>query len=311
MARSSGNRPLNWNVSDPAGRPRAAGLFTFRCSSARRSALWADLHRGRRRRGPDRRKRRVRGRLEPDGVTAEGVSNEHLRGPFCPVWSARSPGRPARSFGLFDELALEDDVDLVADHGPSVQHRVEGHAEGLAVDVRLAAVTEYRGFVRLLGTGRSNVVSPAGSGDPADAGSNFAPPDVGAPSGKRPYVRLPQSLPTVEARHASAAVGVCGIGTSRAHVPDRDWSLRAGDVGGRAATTSARAAAGAGDHRVERSCTVAGRLDRLGTPMVVALRALEAPAPVTRSKGRSAMFGNGEKSQVRAGTGPVELSCAA
>ena len=45
-------------------------------------------------------------------------------------------------FGPFDQLAFEHDVDLVADDEPSIQHRIEGHPEVLAVDLPLSAVAD-------------------------------------------------------------------------------------------------------------------------------------------------------------------------
>jgi len=51
---------------------------------------------------------------------------------------------------LLDELALDKDVDLVADDPLAIDHHVEGQAEVLAVDLSLGAVADavtHRGII--------------------------------------------------------------------------------------------------------------------------------------------------------------------
>src|SRR5262249_51469509 len=54
------------------------------------------------------------------------------------------------SRGLLDELALDLDLDLVANNQPSIKHQVERQAEIFAVDLALSAVSDAVAHVRVI-----------------------------------------------------------------------------------------------------------------------------------------------------------------
>src|SRR5437588_9119867 len=60
----------------------------------------------------------------------------------CSASGSGTRGASSLFLLLLDELALDHDLDLVADDPPAIEHHVERHAEVLAVNLALGAVAD-------------------------------------------------------------------------------------------------------------------------------------------------------------------------